>query len=246
MMTTRLVPCAVLAAAVMLPPLASAATISVAPVRVTLSGAERTAVVTVFNRGEDHAVIQAEALQWQQQDGEDQLSATREVLVSPPVFDLPGGKSQLVRLSLRREPDGVRELSYRLILQEVPSSQEVVPQGLRIALRLSLPVFVVPDETAAPALAWSAICCEGRALTLELTNKGTRHLRLTDFTLAAPGVDDPIASQMLAAYVLPGRSKRWVLETRPATIAADIDRQILLTGHTEDGPVSAEIPVAQR
>lgn len=239
----RLLLCTVLAATVIPPPPASAASISVAPVRVHLSAAERTAVVTVFNRGDDRAVMQAQALEWRQQNGEDNLVDTREVLVSPAVFELDAGKSQLVRLSLRREPDAVQELAYRLILQEVPSSLDVEPEGLRIALRLSLPIFVEARTTSTPGLAWSVVCCDGDKFTLELANTGTRHLRLTDFALTTPGADAPMASQSAAAYVLPGQVRRWTLKSG---LAGAADGQLLLTGHTEDGPVSAEIPVAQR
>ncbi|HSN72953.1 MAG TPA: fimbria/pilus periplasmic chaperone [Steroidobacteraceae bacterium] len=242
----RFVICALaLSAAALLPPAVSlAGALSVSPVRVHLSADERTAAVTLFNGGGDSTLVQVEALLWEQADGDDRLTPTREVIVSPAVFTLPAGKSQLVRLSLRRDPDPNRELSYRLILQEVPSAQEVQPSGLRVALRMSLPIFVAPRVEAAPELEWNATCCEGEALVLEATNRGTRHARLTDFAVSVPDQAEPVATQQLAAYILPGQSRRWVLETTLPAGSGLAAARLALHGHTEDGPVTAEIPVS--
>lgn len=235
----------IVSAAAMLPPtLTHAAALSVTPVRVHLSHDERTAVVTLRNGADHETVVQVEALAWDQAEGDDRLMATRDVIVSPAVFTLAAGKSQLVRLSLRREADATHELSYRLILQEVPSALEVQPSGLRVALRVSLPVFVAPRTAASPRLSWQATCCEGQALALEVTNLGTRHVRVTDFAVSTPGATTPIATQQLAAYVLPGESRRWLLDTTLEDVSGLTGTRLALRGHTEDGPVSAEIPLA--
>ena len=65
-------------------------------------------------------VVQADTRLWEQVGGEERLSPTRDVLVSPAVFTIPANGSQIVRVALRRPPDAERELSYRLILTEVP------------------------------------------------------------------------------------------------------------------------------
>ena len=232
------------AAALLLPAASPAAALSVSPVRVHLSAQEPTAVVTLRNGGGTTSVVQVETLLWEQVDGEDRLTATRDVIVSPAVFTVADGKSQLVRLSLRKAPDATRELSYRLILQEVPSAEAVQPSGLRVALRMSLPIFVAPQTESMPDLRWAAACCEGDALALEVTNTGTRHVRVTDFALTTTDGAIPIAGQQLAAYVLPGQSRRWLLKPQVADLTGLAAARVALTGHTEDGPVTAEIPVA--
>jgi fimbrial chaperone protein len=234
-----------LSAAALLPPaVGMAGALSVSPVRVHLSDQQRTAAVTLYNGGGEATLVQVEALLWEQVEGEDRLTPTRDVIVSPAVFTLAEGKSQLVRLSLRRAADPGRELAYRLILQEVPAAQDVQPSGLRVALRMSLPIFVAPPGQAVPALEWTATCCEGDALALEVRNSGTRHARLTDFSISAPDQPVPFASQKLAAYILPGQSRRWLLEPELDDIAGLATARLALEGHTEDGPVSAEIPVS--
>jgi fimbrial chaperone protein len=234
-----------LSAAALLPPTVDAAALSVSPIRVEMSDRERTAVVTLFNGGETESVVQAQAFLWQQTDGEDQLTDTRDVLVSPAVFTLPAGKSQLIRLSLRRGADPTHELAYRLILQQVPGAVEAQPSGLKVALRMSLPVFIAAAAETQPELAWQASCCTSDGLSLTVVNHGTRHVRVTDFELHDAGdAASALAAQQVAAYVLPGQSRRWLFATPAEGEAADVPTRLSLTGHTEDGPVSAEIPVS--
>ena len=232
------------AAASLSPTTGSAGALSLSPVRVHLSDQQRTAVVTLRNGGGEATLVQVEALLWEQANGEDRLTPSRDVIVSPAVFTVAAGESQLVRLSLRREPDSQRELAYRLILQEVPTAQEVQPSGLRVALRMSVPIFVAPDAAAAPVLEWNATCCDNDALAIEVTNRGTRHARVTDFAVTAAADPTPFASQKLAAYILPGQSRRWLLDTGSEDAAKLTTARLALEGHTEDGPVSAEIPVS--
>ena len=135
---------------------AHAGNFSISPIRLDLSATARSAAMTVRN-DERETVVQAEVMLWEQVNGEDRLTPTRDLLVSPAVFTLPAKGSQLVRVALRNPPaDTTRELSYRLILQEVPQRANPEFSGLQIALRLSVPVFVANAGTTGPTIDWSA------------------------------------------------------------------------------------------
>ena len=78
------------AAAWWLPPSpALAGTFSISPLRVELSASAQTGALTIRNQDAAPVVVQAEAVLWQQSDGQDQLTPTRDVLVSPAVFTVP-------------------------------------------------------------------------------------------------------------------------------------------------------------
>ena len=111
---------------------AHAGSFSISPIRLDLVRWPRTAALTVRN-DEREALVQAEVMLWEQVDGEDRLTPTRDLLVSPAVFTLPPNGSQLVRVALRSLPaDVTRELSYRLILQEVPQPASPDFAGLQV------------------------------------------------------------------------------------------------------------------
>jgi fimbrial chaperone protein len=211
---------------------AAASTLSVAPIRVELSSAVHTAVVIVRNQDDSPVVVQARPQAWSQQEGEDQLDDTHDLLVTPPLFTVPPKGSQLVRVALLREPDPARELPYRLVLSEVPVSAPAETTGLRVALRITLPMFVAAQAHSAPDLAWSHRWLPDGTLEVQARNRGTAHLQVLDFDVqgAAPATEGLHAGA--PHYLLPGSAAHWQLHP-----GAGLSRgaQIVLRGHSDAG-----------
>jgi fimbrial chaperone protein len=233
---------AALAAATWLPP-ASAGSFSISPLRVDLSRTTSTAALTVRNEADGEVVVQVETLQWSQADGQDVLDPTRDLIVSPAVFTLPAQSTQLVRVALRRDPDARRELSYRLVVQEVPPAPSPDFTGLQVALRMSLPVFVAALTPAPARLEWSAAREPGGALVVVARNPSDTHARVLSFSVVpatgtAAGFDQPVAT-----YVLPGQSHGWRFGDSAA--AGAIAPLYQLRGRTDAGEFTAELPIAQ-
>ena len=222
-----------------------AGSFEVNPIRVELSAATPTAAVSVRNSGKDPVVVQASLQAWSQQDGKDVLSSTSEVLVSPPIATIAPGAEQVVRVGLRRAPDAERELSYRLFLQEVPPPPQPGFQGLQVALRIGLPVFVQPKSGPARAtLVWDAELRSPDSVTLTLQNKGSGHIQVSEVQMYLPGEAQPVASHSSLAYVLPGQSRAWELALRqPGVRKTD---RVRLKVATDAGGVDTEIDLAPR
>ena len=138
-------------------------------------------------------------------DGEDRLTPTRDVLVSPPVFTMPGDSSQLVRVALRQAAASQQELSYRLILTEVPQQASPDFTGLNVALRLSLPIFVAPPAAASPTLEWTGARNADGTIMIIARNTGNAHARVLNFSVVPAASPAAAIPQDVAAYVLPGR-----------------------------------------
>lgn len=234
------------AAAFGLPP-ASAGSFTISPLRVELTAGAATAALTVRNEEDAPALVQAQSLLWTQAGGEEKLEPTHDVIVSPTVFTLPPKGSQLVRVALRREPDATRELGYRLTLQEVPPEASPNFTGLRVALRLSVPVFVAPVTPAKPDLAWSATLDTEGAIVLRAENKGDAHARVLSFTLTPMSGQGRSLQDAGAAYVLPGQYRTWTLEnntrTRDDSTAAAASYR--LKANTEQGEVVTELAIGR-
>jgi fimbrial chaperone protein len=225
---------------------AGAGAFTISPLRVELSQHVTTAALTVRNEADEPVVVQAQGMHWSQADGGDALAPIQDLIVSPVAFTLPARGSQLVRVALRRPVDPATELSYRLLLQEVPRQANADHTGLEVTLRLSLPVFVQPTRAAEPQLEWSATRGEDGRLVVRAENSGAAHARIRSFTMTP--VDDPQAAlaQPVATYVLPGRSRQWTLgaaEPNDSGSAAAAGRY-QLQGTTERGEVVAELTVA--
>ena len=186
---------------------AAAGTLQVNPVLVDINADRRTASVTVRNEEAVPVTIRAYALAWNQADGEDNYAETGEVIVSPPVTTIAPGASQLVRVGLRAPTSGPR--AYRLVIEEVPEANP--GGGVRVALRLNLPLYVRTTAGDAAQLRWSAQRDSAGGWTFEAFNPGTGYVRLSpDAARAATGVrfDD----NLFFGTVLPGGTRRWRVE----------------------------------
>ena len=192
-----------------------AASLSVAPTRVELGPGDPAAVVTLQNNAAEPVMVQVQTFAWPRSMASSDLEPTRELLAVPPVAELAGNAKQIIRVALRTQLAGGREQAYRLLITEVPRGGSS-GTGVRIALRLSLPVFVTPPG-AAPKPVWSLRQDKGAA-SLVLANTGDAHLQVRRIVLRS--ADRPASAQTIdsPAYVLAGQEHSWPL---PADLAAD-------------------------
>ena len=229
---------ALLTAAIMAAP-ASASTFNISPIRAELAAGHRTEALTITNAEDNPVVVQIRVVRWSQKNGTEQLDDTHEILATPPVLQIPANSQQIIRVALRRDPDAAEELTYRVIFEEVPQAAPKDFTGLRVALRLSIPVFVAPAHGKANAdLAWQSRWLPNGQLELAATNSGSGHLQLTDFEAQFPGSLMPLRG-ISSKYVLAGSRMSWTL-----TPPADAMRQgaIPIRGHSDQGEFSAVAP----
>lgn len=155
-----------------------AVALEISPVRLDFAGAG-TAVVTLRNNDATELSVQADAFAWSQDErGEDRLEPTRELLVVPPVFTLPPGESQLVRVAHMGEAQAA-ERSFRLVFAQLPPAQpQQLSRALSVRLRLSIPAFVTASGPLGPRLRVADFVQDGLHAGLVLANDGDRHLRI--------------------------------------------------------------------
>ena len=183
---------------------ASAGTLEVNPVRLDINSGRRTATVTLRNPTDRPVTIRAYSLEWRQADGDDQYSETSAVIVSPPIFTIAPGATQLVRVGLR-SPSRAPQ-AYRLIIEEVPDATP--GNGIQVALRLNLPLFSALSAGEPATLRWSAWREPDGGWTLEAVNGGTGYVRLShDDARAATGLR--LGDTVNLGTVLPGATRRW-------------------------------------
>ena len=215
-------------------------TFEVNPIRVDLTASGRSAALTVRNSGSEQVVVQISVMAWSQEQGRDLLSTTEDILISPPIATIQPDREQVIRIGLRRAPDVKKELSYRLFVQEVPPPPAPGFQGLQVALRIGLPVFVQPREGPARALLnWDAQLRGSDSVNLKLQNNGTGHIQVSQIELAMPPETAPLAEHSSLVYVLPGQSHEWDLKLRHNRVKKT-DR-VQLKVSTDAGVVNTEI-----
>jgi fimbrial chaperone protein len=217
--------------------LAHAGSFAVNPVRVTLSATQSVAAVTVQNVGTEPTVVQLETSSWNQHDGVDVLAPTTEVLATPPILTIQPGASRVIRVGLRRPPDARQELTYRLFLREVPPP-EPISQGLRVALLVSMPIFVVPPRLPAPEVRWRALRTPDGKIRVQATNTGRSHIQLGQLDVALGADGAKLSSRNMSEYVLPDNSREWTVDAKSVPPAGTL---LSILDQADTGKVRSEV-----
>jgi fimbrial chaperone protein len=225
-------------AAAALPAAAAAGSFTANPIRLTLAPNASTTSLTLENTGEEPVTVQASLMSWSQEGGRDQLTASTDLIVSPPIFKLAPRARQTIRVGVLRPADPKVERAYRLYLTEVPPPRTPDQVGVTVALQLGIPLFVQPAAPVARKLDWRARPLDGGQIELSVTNAGNTHVQVVSATLAGDG-DAPLVEHAARSYVLPGTSSTWRLEpARPWR-----GEPLRITTQTPDGNLSGPVAV---
>lgn len=213
--------------------------VSISPVRVDLGAQQHAAAITVSNAGGTEKLIQVEATHWSHAQGVDEYTPARELVVNPPLFRLPAGASQVVRVGLARQikADPLTEKTFRIFFQELPVEAAAGDSQLRMLLRIGVPVFVKPLQPATADLRWQVEPADGGSLRLQVRNHGSLHERLSSLSLRDADDDALIATIDGFSYVLPGQAREWTVVPQ-----APLPQRLRLRAVSEAGAIHVELP----
>lgn len=235
--------CGVLIATVLtlLPLVAGAATLEVAPVLLEMTPRARAVALTLKNTSDKPVPLQVRLFRWTQAEGQDQLTpvTSDEIVASPPMVQVAARSEQMVRIVLIRpasSEDPQREAAYRVVVDQLPATtQSEVDAGksspasdLKVLLRFSIPLFVMSEdstELGPQALVWR-LYPVGQAWQLEAFNPGARRVRLANLHLQQGDAARIDLGAGLAGYVLSGQRRVWKVPA-PASLQATPGWQVL-------------------
>ncbi len=209
--------------------------LAVQPVTVHLAAGQRATTLTVTNQGPGETAIQIRVFNWSQDGGKDELTASDVVLASPPLATIPPGGSQIVRLMLRRSPEG-REATYRILLDQLPPP--AVEGVVRVVLRMSIPIFAQPPNRVAPRMEFR-LEREAGQVYLVGANNGLRHEVFRDIVLTTREGMKLRPEKSASPYVLAGATRRWAMV--PESQAPVVDETLHLTAHGDAGAVERQV-----
>ncbi len=226
-----------------------AASLSVSPVLITLDSSAAIAAMTVTNRGDDAVVMQAFINDWSIRDNQEHYEETDRLVVSPPVFEVAPGKSQIVRIGLLDTKPKMIEQSFRVFFEQAPATPNLelsadnsttnYPRGVQIMLRMGVPVFVKSVMPSASRVVWSAQRQPDGRLRIEADNQGGAHAKISRLALIDNG--KTVASAEQLSYILPGSRRHWVLDV-PAGVSAPYRIKVETKDGVLDTTVSASAP----
>jgi len=218
---------------------AVAQSLRVTPVNILLPAGQRVATLTVTNEGTSETAVQIRGYAWDQIDGKDTITASSEIVTSPPLATISPGAAQIVRLMLRHKPEG-REATYRLLLDQIPP---IDPNpGVTIVTRMSIPIFSQPKVRVASHLRFH-LERDTTNLYLVVLNDGQCHDVVRDIVLSSTDGRQFKAAPGGLPYVLAGATRRWPVATRSPL--PQPNETMRLTAHTDAGTVEEQVQVVQ-
>jgi fimbrial chaperone protein len=216
---------------------AQAQSLRVMPVNILIPSGQRAATLTVINEGASETAVQIRAYAWDQKDGVDKLTESEDVITSPPIATIAPGASQVVRLVLRRKPEG-REATYRILLNQIPVA--ATPGLVQIVFSMSIPIFAQPATRTAPHLQFHIEMDGGRAY-LVAVNDGLRHEAVRNIELSTVDGRKLTTESNASPYVLAGSTRRWPIVTQGSLPAPT--EMLRLSAHTDAGTLEQQVHV---
>ncbi len=219
----------------------SARDLAVSPLRLDLPANKAMTVLTVTNQGSETLLLQAGVKRWSQEGGDNSYSTDNTMIATPALFRLPPGQRQLVRVGWRRQAQpGMDESAWRVFVEEVPEAgNSGSDNGLRVALRLGIPLFVPGRQPGTASLDWQWLPAgPDHPARLRVSNNGHAHARITSIRGEQAGAPTTTLNTLL--YVLPGAEQRVQL---PAAFPPGISRLTVTDAEgSRSYPLSAPAP----
>src|SRR5690606_12452828 len=124
-----------------------AASLQVAPILIEFSTADKAKELWLTNTGSTNIRAQVRVQQWTQQNSQDTVAPTKNLIASPLITEIKQGQRQLVRLIKPAAIPVNLEQSFRLIVDESPDNKSNDNKtGLNILLQYSIPVFYKTNQ----------------------------------------------------------------------------------------------------
>jgi len=153
---------------------ADAATFTVDPTQIFLSGRTGSVLLTLRNESDETLQFQLSAFEWAQSpSGEMQLEPTEDVVFFPTLLTLKPKETRRVRVGSAVAQDA-REKTYRIFVEELPPTTTTAG-GVRVLTKMGIPIFVRPVKEVATATLNDLRQQDGK-LRFTLTNAGTVHI----------------------------------------------------------------------
>lgn len=190
---------------------ASAGDFSVTPVRIFMAPRDRAVAVTVTNEGDQEVVMQADVFSWKQKPGGDEdLTLTEDMILSPPILKLAPKSRQVLRLARLTPPPAGDQVTYRMIVREIPEARPSQGPQVTVALAFSLPIFITP-----PGAKLKLECRMQRVAADTVNaicgNSGNAYAQPREFVLNG-AAGEKLATRETGGYILPNITRTFEIK----------------------------------
>lgn len=189
------------------------------------SGGSRTLSLDLINVGKEPIVLQISAVVWQQVDGVDKYTPTKDLFFAPPIVTVQPLQKKTIPVRIRVPADVNLEKTYRVFIEEQASPNNIrTNAGMDFRARFGLPIFIKAARSSKQLPEYIATQESDRVITLRVKNTSGAHVRVNKIELypriytKEEQFNNPVAvadrSVQGSAYVLNNNEAIWRLEAK--------------------------------
>ena len=207
-----------------LPVVSNAGGLRVSPLELSVSDQRDTASFTIENLASLPTPAELSVFAWTQEQGDDVLRPTDDILLAPPIVSVPAKGKITIRLRARKLPPEGAEQTYRVYVKELPRPNlgaDGTRAGTAFTTKFGIPLYASNGRVAGPELL-TRLTRDARGTVLSLENAGATHLRVYGIHAHAEPFKPRDAVQPKPLHnlrrgtgrtntLLPGTQREWVL-----------------------------------
>ncbi len=211
---------------------AHAGKLQIAPISIDVAAPAAASSINLKNTGGSAMTVQARLFRWSQGKKGDQLSLTKDVVVSPPILKLRPGKQAVVRIVRLSNKPVASEESYRLIIDELPPKINSNQSVIRMVMRYSVPVFFGSKNATKTKTTWNVIQRKGQII-VSAANYGNTRVKLSKMKVVDSRGQSISFGAGLNGYVLGRSAKNFFTKSRKRLRGS----KVTILANSNNGPV---------
>jgi fimbrial chaperone protein len=226
---------------------------SISPTSLELSGSVKSGAFSIINGGADKLNCQIDLKEWSQDsEGKDVYTEAKDIVFFPKIMTVEPNEQRAVRIGVKG-PQSLREKTYRLFVEEIPSQKKTeegkpagkITAGLTIAFRYATPIFVKPVKPQESGLIESVSMSKGTVNAL-VRNTGNIHFKLLTVTFRGKSKDgrELFSKDVGGWYVLHGIARRYETAV-PKEVCKDV-AVIEVSAQAENFAIQGSMDVSQK
>ncbi len=195
----------------LLPALCYSGEFRVTPIRLDFEKGARSGVITVINEGEERLTVQMKAFEWSQdEEGKDRYTETNDIIFFPRLMTLEKKEGKILRAGIR-VPASLKEKTYRLFIEEIPSPKKTEGVNIAIAIRFGVPIFAKPLREEVKGEIPKIELNKG-ALNIVVKNSGNVHFIINSVAIKGrdPKGEEIFSKELSGWYLLSGVSRSYL------------------------------------
>ncbi|MFT2798913.1 molecular chaperone [Serratia sp. N21D137] len=206
--------------------------LQVSPTSIDLTQDLNATELWLINNSSRFIQAQVRVYAWDQKNKKDVLTATSDLIASPPVAKVSANGRQLVRVMRPKNNENLSDLTtFRIVVNELPVAS-TKNTGIDFVMEYSIPVFVYnkSQENLKENLKLSFIA-DGKNTLLHVNNEGGGYAKLYGLNFISINGERLKLNPGLIGYILPNQEMEWEIKKPPSTFSKGGTVELLVNGN---------------